>query len=177
IGNHPYDVSKSCADLIACTYFHTYGLPVAVTRCGNIYGPGDFNFSRIVPDAIRCAFTGKTLLIRSNGKFTRDYVYVDDIINGYITLAEKLPKLGLDGESFNFSNENPITVVELVNKIFEISKKKLNCKILDKAKYEIKHQYLAANKARKILQWNPKYNLKEGLKRTIQWYKILLKAK
>ena len=171
IGNHPYDVSKSCADLIAYTYFHTYGLPVAVTRCGNIYGPGDFNFSRIVPDAIRCAFTGKTLLIRSDGKFTRDYVYVDDIVNGYIVLAEKLQKLELSGESFNFSDENPITVVELVNKIFKISDKKPNYKILDNAKYEIKHQCLAADKARRILGWKPKYDLREGFCKTIEWYK------
>jgi len=169
MANHPYDVSKSCADLIAHAYAHTYGLPVAITRCGNVYGPGDFNFSRIIPDAIRCALTGKRLLIRSNGKFTRDYVYVDDIVNGYIVLAEKLEKLGLGGESFNFSDENPITVVELVNKIFKIFYKTANYKILDEAKYEIKHQYLASNKARKILRWRPRYSLEKGLHKTVEW--------
>lgn len=172
IANYPYDVSKSCADLIACTYFHTYGVPVAVTRCGNIYGPGDFNFSRIVPDAIRCEFSGKTLLIRSDGKFTRDYVYIDDIINGYIILAEKLKKLHLAGEAFNFSNEAPISVLNLIKIIYELTGNNPNYKILNKAKYEIMHQYLSAEKARKILQWKPQYNLKEGLKKTIQWYKV-----
>ena len=111
IGNHPYDVSKSCADLIAYTYFHTYSLPAAVTRCGNIYGPGDFNFSRIIPDALQCIKNNKTLLIRSDGRFVRDYVYVDDIVEGYILLAEKLESRQLAGQAFNFSIENPITVV------------------------------------------------------------------
>jgi len=168
-GKHPYDVSKSCADLIANTYFHTYDLPVTVTRCGNIYGPGDFNLSRIVPDAIRCAVGGRTLLIRSDGKFIRDYVYVDDIVNGYIVLAENFKKLGLGGEAFNFSDEHPITVVELVNKIFKISGKKPDYKILNKARYEIKQQYLSADKARRILGWRTKYNLEKGLAETIKW--------
>jgi len=171
LGNHPYDVSKSCADLIAYTYFYSYGLPVAITRCGNIYGPGDFNFSRIVPDTIRCALSEKALLIRSDGKFTRDYVFVDDIINGYILLAEKLAPLKLGGEAFNFSSENPISVLELVGKIYRIVGKKPNYRILGTAKYEIKHQYLSAAKARKILGWKPRYILKEGLKRTIKWYR------
>lgn len=176
IGNHPYDMSKSCADLIAYTYFHTYNLPVAITRCGNIYGPGDFNFSRIVPDAIRCALTGKTLLIRSDGKFTRDYVYVDDIVNGYIVLSEKLPKLRLGGEAFNFSGENPITVIKLLNEIkkFNFCGNKLNYKIMNTAKYEIKEQYLSAAKAMRVLGWKPKYNLGKGLKKTISYYIDLL---
>jgi len=169
IANHPYDVSKSCADLIAHTYAHTYGLPVAITRCGNIFGPGDFNFSRLVPDAIRCALTEKTLQIRSDGKFTRDYVYVDDIVNGYIILAEKLQKLKLCGDAFNFSDEKPMAVVSVIDKIYSSIGKKQNYKILDKAKYEIKHQYLAANKSRKILGWKPAYSLSSGLKKTIQF--------
>jgi CDP-glucose 4,6-dehydratase len=170
-GSHPYDVSKSCADLIAYTYFHTYGLPVAITRCGNIYGPGDFNFSRIVPDAIRCAVSDKALLVRSDGKFTRDYVYVDDIVNGCILLAEKLQELKLAGEAFNFSNENPLTIIGLINKIYGILKKRPDYKILNQAKYEIRHQYLCSRKARRILRWRPRYGLEEGLKKTIQWYK------
>lgn len=168
--NHPYDVSKSCADLIAYTYAHTYELPVAITRCGNIFGPGDFNFSRIIPDAIRCALNKKTLLIRSDGKFTRDYVFVDDIVNGYIILAEKLQKLKLAGEAFNFSNENPITVIKLLSNLYKIINKKPDYKILNHAKYEIKHQYLCAAKARKVLGWKPYYNLNGGLKNTVNWY-------
>jgi CDP-glucose 4,6-dehydratase len=170
IGRNPYDVSKSCADLIAYSYFHSYGLPVSVTRCGNIYGPGDFNFSRIVPDAIRCALTGKTLFIRSDGRFTRDYVYVDDIIDGYIILAEKLQKFNLSGEAFNFSDENPMEVIRLVDKISKIIRKDPDYKILNQAKYEIRDQYLASGKARKILGWKPKKSLEEGLKDTIEWY-------
>jgi len=171
-GVHPYDVSKSCADLLAYTYFHTYQLPVCVTRCGNIFGPGDFNFSRIAPDTIRSALKNKTLIIRSDGKFTRDYIYIEDVIGGYLILAQKMQKLKLFGEAFNFSNENPISVLELVKKIYKMSDKKPSYKIIGKAKYEIKHQYLSSKKAKKILGWKPKYTLQEGLKRTISWYKI-----
>lgn len=171
-GNHPYDVSKSCADLIAHTYHHTYNLPVAITRCGNIYGPGDFNFSRIIPDAIKCLISGETLLIRSDGKFTRDYVYVDDIVNGYIMLAEQLERKHLHGEAFNLSDENPITVIKLLEKICRAANKKVQYKILNEAKYEIKHQYLASEKARKVLGWKPEHTLEKGLEKTINWYKM-----
>ncbi|MCJ7508425.1 MAG: GDP-mannose 4,6-dehydratase [candidate division Zixibacteria bacterium] len=172
IGNHPYDVSKSCADLIAYTYFHTYGLPVAVTRCGNIYGPGDFNFSRIIPDAMQCIKNNKTLLIRSDGRFVRDYVCVDDIVEGYILLAEKLEAQQLAGQAFNFSIENPITVLELLKQIDRVGVRygKLEYKILNAAEYEIKKQYLSSAKARKILGWKPKHDLSQGLQKTISWY-------
>ncbi len=169
-GSHPYDVSKSCADLICYTYWNTYKVPVCVTRCGNIFGPGDFNYSRLVPDAIRCALNARQFVIRSDGKFTRDYVYAEDIANGYITLAEKMKKLKLYGEAFNFSDENPITVIEMVKKIYNLTGKKPDYKILNQAKYEIKHQYLCSMKARKILDWKPEYTLDEGLTRTIKWY-------
>lgn len=177
IGRHPYDVSKSCADLIACAYAHTFGLPVAVTRCGNIYGPGDFNFSRIVPDAVRCALTGRQLLVRSDGLFTRDYVFVEDIVNGYITLAEKLRKLGLNGDTFNFSDEDPKTVIELAEMIFRAAGEDPNYRVLNRAKYEIKHQYLLSSKARKTLKWKPRFTIKAGLKRTIAGYKDHLNYK
>lgn len=170
-GCHPYDVSKSCADLLSYTYFHTYGLSVCITRCGNIFGPGDFNFSRIIPDTIKSVIKNKTLLIRSNGKFTRDYIYIDDIVSGYIILAEKLQKLKLSGEAFNFSNEKPISVLELVRIIYKLVNKKQNYKILNQVKYEIKHQYLSSQKARRILSWEPQYTLDKGLKITIDWYK------
>lgn len=169
-GSHPYDVSKSCADLICYTYWNTYGVPVCVTRCGNIYGPGDFHFSRIVPDAIMRAIKDKVLLIRSDGKFTRDYVYVEDIVTGYIVLAEKMKKLKLYGEAFNFSCEDPITVIEMVKKIYKLIGKNPDYKILNKARYEIKHQFLCSIKARKVLNWKPEYTLDQGLKKTIKWY-------
>jgi len=170
-GNHPYDASKSCADLICYTYWNTYKVPVCVTRCGNIYGPGDFNFSRVIPDAIRCALKDKQFMIRSDGKFTRDYVYVKDIINGYILLVEKLKRLKLEGEAFNFSDENPVTVIEIVKKIYSLICKKPDYKILNQAKHEIKNQYLSAKKAKQVLSWAPEHNLRDGLAETIDWYR------
>ena len=174
IGDHPYDVSKSCADLIAYTYFHTYGLPVAVTRCGNIYGPGDFNFSRVVPDAIRCAILDKEFLIRSDGKFTRDYIFIDDIIEGYLKIGETLKSLRLAGQAFNFSNESPLTVIDLVKKIYRLTGSKPAYRIRNQAQFEIKHQYLSSRKAAKVLGWKSKYNIVEGLTQTIKWYKNYL---
>ncbi|MCM8822852.1 MAG: GDP-mannose 4,6-dehydratase [Candidatus Omnitrophica bacterium] len=173
-GNHPYDVSKSCSDLIAQMYYHTYGVPVVITRCGNIYGPGDFNFSRIVPDAIKSLIEKKQLIIRSDGKFTRDYIYIEDVIFGYIILAEKMEKLNLAGEAFNLSSERPISVLNLVKTIYTLSGEKSNYIITGEAKTEIKHQYLDATKIKKILGWNAKYDLSSGLKETIEWYKNVL---
>jgi len=170
-GNHPYDVSKSCADLIANTYYNSYQLPVCITRCGNIYGPGDVNFSRVVPDTIRSIIKNKKLFIRSNGKYTRDYIYIDDIVSGYLALAEKMRKNKLYGQAFNFSNHNPISVLELVKLIYKSAGEKPNYQILDKAFMEIKDQYLSAQKAQKLLDWKPAYSLKKGLNKTINWYK------
>jgi CDP-glucose 4,6-dehydratase len=170
-GDHPYDVSKSCADLISYAYYHTYRLPLVITRCGNIYGPGDFNFCRIVPEAICCMLSGRKLIIRSDGEFTRDYVYVKDIVNGYILLAKNLVQGRFVGESFNFSSEEPISVKSLVEKIYGFSGKKPRYQILNKAAYEIRHQYLASGKARKTLGWNPSYTLTKGLQETIAWYR------
>lgn len=171
-GCHPYDVSKSCADLLAHTYFHTYGLPVCVTRCGNIFGPGDFNFSRIIPDAIRSIIKNRTLIIRSNGKFTRDYIYIKDIIPGYLLLAEKIQSLKISGEAFNFSSESPLSVIELVKIIFRLcGQKEADYRITNQAKYEIQHQYLSAAKAKKILKWKPCCKLRPALEETIAWYR------
>jgi CDP-glucose 4,6-dehydratase len=172
IANHPYDVSKSCADLIANTYAHTYGLPVAITRCGNIYGPGDFNFSRLIPEAMRCLFYNRTLKIRSDGKFVRDYVYVDDVVSGYMKIAESLFLGKNSGEAFNLSDESPFTVMGVLKKIsgLEVSGKKLRYEIMNTAKYEIKEQYLSSIKARRMLGWKPEHSIAEGLKKTAAWY-------
>ncbi|MDD5584802.1 MAG: GDP-mannose 4,6-dehydratase [Candidatus Omnitrophica bacterium] len=170
-GCHPYDVSKSCADLLAHTYFHTFSLPVCVTRCGNIFGPGDFNFSRIIPDTIRSAVHGKILIVRSDGKFTRDYIYVEDVVNGYLLLARTMHVSKIFGEAFNFSNEEPVTVLHLIKNIYQLAGRKPDYKVLNQAKYEIRHQYLSSQKAHKTLGWKPKYTLNEGLQKTIGWYK------
>ena len=174
-GEHPYDVSKSCADLLAKAYFHTYGLPVCVTRCGNIYGPGDFNFSRIVPDTIRSILKNETLMIRSDGSFLRDYIYIDDIVDAYLLLSEKMERSRLFGETFNFSNQDPISVLDLVKCIYQIAGGNPDYKILNESDHEIINQYLSAEKARKILDWKSNYDLKSGLKKTISWYEEFLR--
>ncbi len=174
-GTHPYDVSKSCADLISHAYFNTYRLPVCVTRCGNLYGPGDLNFNRIIPGTIRSLLKGENPIIRSDGSYIRDYFYVRDGALAYKTLAERMTGSEIFGESFNFSNEIHITVLELVKKIIDIMDVDLGPVILGKATNEIKHQYLSAGKAKSMLNWHPNFTLDEGLKETIDWYKMFLK--
>jgi len=174
-GRHPYDVSICCSDLLCRAYFETYKLPVCVTRCGNLYGGGDLNFNRIVPETIRFILNNKRPIIRSDGTLIRDYFYIEDAVEAYLLLAEKMEELNIQGEAFNFSNEIQITVLELVNKIIKLMKSNLKPKILNEAINEIKHQYLSAKKAKKILGWRPKYTLEEGLKRTIEWYKEFFK--
>ena len=174
-GQHPYDVSKSCADLIAQSYAHTYKLPVAIARCGNFYGGGDLNFNRIVPGTIRSILKGENPIIRSNGQFIRDYLYVEDGAIAYMLLAEQLAKNpDLIGQAFNFSLEIKLTVLELVEKILLLMKSELKPEILNQANNEITEQYLSSEKARKILNWKPVFSLDEGLEKTINWYRDFL---
>lgn len=173
-GEHPYDASKSCADLICRSYFVTFGIPVCVTRCGNIYGPGDYNFSRLIPDAVRSFILDQRFMIRSNGKFTRDYIFVKDVVHAYMRLAQHVRKLKLAGEAFNFSCETPISVLNLFQKLQQIAGKTLPPQILNQAKNEIPHQYLSSAKAKKMLKWKPQYSFHEGLKETVAWYKTHL---
>lgn len=171
-GLFPYDASKACADILARSYFVSYGLPVAVTRNANTYGGGDLNFSRIIPDAIRCIVQEKEFEIRSDGTPERDYMFVEDAIDGYIRLGEKIESKEVKGQAFNFGSGKPISVINLFQKIAKLcAKPKLKPKILGVAKNEIDRQYLAINKARKILHWEPRYTLESGLKQTIDWYK------
>jgi CDP-glucose 4,6-dehydratase len=175
VGRHPYDVSKSCADLIAQAYAATYGLPVAVTRCGNFYGGGDLNWNRIVPGTIRSVLRGQRPVIRSDGQFIRDYFYAEDGAAANMTLAEKLagdPKLR--GEAFNFSNEVQVTVLELVARILKLMNSELEPDIRNEATNEIRHQYLSAEKARRLLNWSPLFSLDGALSRTISWYEDFL---
>ena len=170
-GRHPYDVSKSCADLIAQSYATTYGLPVAITRCGNFYGPGDLNWNRIVPGTIRSVLRGERPVIRSDGQHVRDYFYVEDGAAAYLLLAEKLAAdPTLKGEAFNFSNEVQLTVLELVEKLLGLMGSRLTPDVRNEASNEIRHQSLSAAKAREKLDWRPLFTLEEGLRKTISWY-------
>ncbi len=174
-GEHPYDVSKSCADLISRAYYVSYGLPVCITRCGNFYGGGDLNFNRIVPCTIRAALRDKPVVIRSDGTFIRDYFYAKDGVLAYLHLAEQMDRKEVLGEAFNFSNELQISVRGMVDHILKLmGKSHLEPVVLNRANNEIKHQYLSADKARKMLGWESKYSLEEGLKETIEWYKNFL---
>jgi len=174
-GSHPYDVSKSCADLIASTYYSTYKLPVCISRCGNFYGGGDLNFNRIIPGTIQSVLKNERPIIRSDGKFIRDYLYVIDVVDAYLLLAEKMENKKIHGEAFNFSGDVQLTVIEVVNNILNImNRKDLEPVILNEAKAEIKNQYLSIAKAKEILGWNPQYNLEEGLKETVEWYRRFL---
>lgn len=173
-GRHPYDVSKSCADLIAQAYAATYGLPVAITRCGNFYGGGDLNFNRLVPGVIRAVLRNQRPAIRCDGQYTRDYFYVEDGAAAYMLLAERLAEdPALAGEAFNFSNETRTTVLELVELILQVMGSPLEPMILNQAGNEIRHQYLSAEKARRVLGWRPMFDLRAGLERTVTWYRQL----
>jgi CDP-glucose 4,6-dehydratase len=175
-GRHPYDVSKSCADLIAHAYAVSFGAPVAITRCGNFYGGGDLNWNRIVPGTIRSILRGESPVIRSDGEHIRDYFYVEDGAAAYMLLAEQLAaRPELSGQAFNFSNEIQATVRQIVMKILELMKSPLAPEIQNEISNEIRHQYLSAEKARRELGWRPLYNLESGLLKTIQWYRDLLK--
>ena len=171
VGRHPYDVSKSCADLIAQAYAITYGSPVVITRCGNFYGGGDLNWNRIVPGTIRSVLREQRPVIRSDGTFVRDYFYVEDGALAYMLLAEKLAgDPTLRGRAFNFSNEIQITVRELVGRILTEMGSTLEPEIRNEASHEIVHQYLSAAAARSDLGWSPKFSLEDGLARTVRWY-------
>ena len=177
LGCHPYDVSKSCADLLSVAYYKTYKLPVCITRCGNFYGGGDLNFNRIVPGTIRSVIRNERPVIRSDGSYIRDYIFILDAVEAYLLLAEHMDDKSIHGEAFNFSNEIQLTVLEITQKILSLmNREDLQPKILNVVKGEIKHQYLSAQKARDILGWKPKYTLEEGLKETIKWYQEFFEA-
>ena len=175
-GSYPYDVSKSCVDLIGQSYGKTYNLPVTITRCGNFYGGGDLNWNRIIPGTIRSVIRGERPIIRSDGKFVRDYFYVEDGAAAYMLLAERLlADESLRGQAFNFSNEIQQPVWQLVQHIiYKMGWTNGSAIIQNQASSEIRHQYLSAQKARKMLGWSPLFTLDQGLERTIEWYRNAL---
>lgn len=174
-GRFPYDVSKSCADLITLCYFHTYQTPVAITRCGNLFGGGDLNFNRLIPGTIRSALQNESPIIRSDGKFVRDYFYVKDAVNAYRVLAERMPDECAVGEAFNFGTETPMSVVDIVNQILElIGSDAPKPTILNEVCHEIREQYLDCAKARRTLDWTPSHTPDDALRETIEWYRAWL---
>ena len=177
-GKHPYDVSKSCADLIAQTYATTYASPVVITRCGNFYGGGDLNWNRIIPGTIRSLLRNERPIIRSDGLFVRDYFYVEDGAAAYMHLAEQLAARPdeLRGQAFNFSNENPVTVLQIVAEVSRVVGSNLVPDIRNEANNEIRKQFLSAFKARKMLNWRPLFTLSEGLEATVRWYREFVRV-
>lgn len=175
-GLYPYDASKVCADVLSRCYFKMYKIPVGITRLANVYGGGDFNFNRIVPDTIRSLLHNRPPIIRSDGTYIRDYLYVKDAVRAYMVFAQKLDNAKYQGEVFNFGSSNPVKVIDLVKLIIKISgKTSLKPKILNFAKGEIRAQYLSGEKAKAMLNWQPEYNLGEGLRETFKWYKEFFK--
>lgn len=172
-GRHPYDVSKSCADLLAQAYAATYELPVAIARCGNLYGGGDLNWNRIVPGTIRSVLREEPPIIRSDGTLTRDYFYVEDGASAYLQLAQQLAKdRTVRGEAFNFSNEQPMSVSAITQRILELmGRSDLRPIIQNRVDHEIPHQYLDSKKARDRFGWASSFSIEEGLRRTIGWYR------
>ncbi len=171
-GDHPYEASKSSTDIIANSYFKTYGLPVIVTRFGNVYGEGDLNFSRIVPGIMQVLVNNKTLDLRSNGKHVRDYIYVEDVVNGYILLAENMQKIS--GEAFNFGSTETLSVLELIRLLEKILRLRIKYRILDKKENEIPYQSLDYSKIKKMLGWKPQSTFKSTASQILDYYKNIL---
>lgn len=172
VGRFPYDVSKSCADLITVSYFQTYKLPVAITRCGNLYGGGDLNWNRLIPGTIRSVLRGERPIVRSDGSFVRDYFFVRDAVEAYLALAERLHEPKFHGEAFNFGTEQPMSVLELVALITRtMQRPDLEPVILNEANHEIPRQFLDCSKARAWLGWKPHRTLEQGLGETVEWYR------
>lgn len=174
-GTAPYEVSKSCTDLITTSYAVTYGTRAAIARCGNIYGGGDLNWSRIVPGTIRSLLRNEQPVLRSDGTFVRDYLHVADVVSAYLALAEGLDDAVQPGEAFNFSDEKPLTVMDIYQAVcLAVLGRHAEPKVLGQAGDEIKSQYLDSTKARDRLGWRAEWTLEAGLKDTTEWYRRLL---
>jgi CDP-glucose 4,6-dehydratase len=177
-GRQPYEVSKSCADLIARSYAETYDLAIGIARCGNVFGGGDLNWSRIVPGTIRSLLFGERPVLRSDGTFRRDYLHVDDVVNAYLALARGLDRKELWGQAFNFSNEQPLTVREIYDAVCDAAGAAgVEPVVLDSAPGEIHDQYLSAERAQRELSWRPRIGLDAGLERAVAWYSDLFGRK
>ena len=176
-GRHPYDVSKSAADLIAQSYFATYRLPVTIVRCGNLFGGGDLNFSRIIPGTIASICDGERPIIRSDGTLIRDYFYVEDAVEAYLLLAEKMDDAALHGHAFNFGSGEHLSVLEVVERIRTSMHSRLSPLIRNEATSEIQKQYLSTTKAKELLGWSPRYTVTSGITKTIPWYRTYVRSR
>ena len=175
LGRHPYDVSKSCADLIAQSYHLTYGLPVSITRAANFFGGGDLNFNRIIPGTIRSVLNGTPPILRSDGTMIRDYIYVRDVVAAYLLLAEAMDDEKFWGQAYNFSLEMQLSALEITKKILDVmGRADLPPVILSEAKAEIPVQYLSAARARRELGWLPRFSMEDSLTETVDWYRTYL---
>lgn len=174
-GLHPYDASKTCTDIVAQTYAHTYDLPVTIARCGNIYGAGDLNWSRIIPATIKATLQDQPVRLRSDGTMQRDYLFVEDVVDAFLELAAASDQHGIQGEGFNFSPEKPYTVLEIVGAVLNVmNRQDLEPIIENTVKFEIQHQYLDSSKAKRLLGWEAAHTIQAGLRKTVPWYAELL---
>ena len=177
VGRFPYDCSKSCTDLLAQSYHASYGVPVCITRCGNLYGAGDLNWNRLVPGTLRSALRGEQPIVRSDGSFVRDYFYVEDAAAAYLVLAEAMERPEIVGHAFNFSDDQPLSVIEMARRALHAAgREDLQLVIRGDASREIPQQYLSAAKARRLLDWAPRFGMQQGLERTATWYREWLAA-
>lgn len=173
-GTAPYEVSKSCTDLVTASYATTYGTPVAIARCGNIYGGGDLNWSRIVPGTIRSLLRGEQPVLRSDGTFLRDYIFVEDVVDAYLVLARSLGGDVSPGQAFNFSDEKPLSVLDIYSAVCQaVTGAYVEPLVLGRAKDEIQDQYLDSTKAKQVLGWSASWGLERGLVVTTDWYRTL----
>ncbi len=170
LGSYPYDASKSCTDIIARSYFKTYGMPVTVSRCANLFGGGDLNFNRLIPGCMLWILKNEPIIIRSDGKYKRDYMYIEDAADAYLALAEQISRKEVKGEAFNFGNGEPLQVLDVVKRILAATKSSVPFKIENTAKHEIKDQYLATGKANSILGWQPSHSFESAIMKTHEWY-------
>jgi CDP-glucose 4,6-dehydratase len=173
---HPYDVSKACAEMLAVNYYHTYNLPVCITRCANLYGGGDLNFNRLVPEVVRAALLNQQPVIRSDGSMRRDYLFVEDAVRAYMTLAQKMDDPAIHGQAFNFGVDNPTSVLDMTRMILSLSPNPdLEPIIENRELKEIQDQYLSSEKANRILGWKPSYSMQDGIQKTLAWYEAFFR--
>ena len=169
----PYEASKAAADLIARSYWHSYGLPIAVTRFANIYGGGDLNFTRLIPEAVSAALDGRAPVLRSDGSPERDFLYVEDAASAYLAIADGLDRDDVRGEAFNAGGGRSYRVLDVIEMITRIAGTGVEPDVRGEGnpEGEIDKQYVDPSKLRATLGWEPTVGLEEGLQRTIEWYR------